>query len=211
MPSIPGTPTSSSPITTSAPTPAQIALAPSAPIQMERSESGDSVVEDARAAEEGPRPEFLQITDLDVLASRLVEDGARSGENYEGLLLVSEIIGPAAPGAPTPAPLANLASEAGSATATLANTSTEKATVPYIGQVEVQRRRVLKDGRVKLKLSLLGVAVDRCGVCLSQFRREERGALTPVCRHSFHEACLRRWLRTAGVCPICRMALSMDE
>ncbi|KAH9887358.1 hypothetical protein C8Q73DRAFT_657285, partial [Cubamyces lactineus] len=84
-------------------------------------------------------------------------------------------------------------------------------TVPYIGQVEVQRRRVLKDGRVKLKLSLLGVAVDRCGVCLSQFRREERGALTPVCRHSFHEACLRRWLRTAGVCPICRMALSMDQ
>ncbi|KAI0327622.1 hypothetical protein GY45DRAFT_1256668, partial [Cubamyces sp. BRFM 1775] len=84
-------------------------------------------------------------------------------------------------------------------------------TVPYIGQVEVQRRRVLKDGRVKLKLSLLGVAVDRCGVCLSQFRREERGALTPVCRHPFHEACLRRWLRTAGVCPICRMALSMDE
>ncbi|KAI0777817.1 hypothetical protein BD413DRAFT_467515 [Trametes elegans] len=86
-----------------------------------------------------------------------------------------------------------------------------KAPVPYIGAVEVQRRRVLKDGRVKLKLSLLGVAVDRCGICLSQFRRAERGALTPVCRHSFHEACLSRWLHAAGVCPICRMALSMDD
>ncbi|KAI0824956.1 hypothetical protein BC628DRAFT_1321524 [Trametes gibbosa] len=87
----------------------------------------------------------------------------------------------------------------------------EKATTPHVGAVEVERRRVLRDGRVKLKLALLGVAVDRCGVCLSQFRRAERGALTPVCRHSFHEACLRRWLRTAGVCPICRMVLSMDE
>ena len=46
------------------------------------------------------------------------------------------------------------------------------------------RRRVLKDGRVKLKLSLLGVSVDRCGVCMSQFRRDERAALTPECKHS---------------------------
>lgn len=60
----------------------------------------------------------------------------------------------------------------------------EKQTVPFTGTVEVKRRRVLKDGRVKLKLSLLGVPVDRCGVCLSQFRKDERAALTPVCRHS---------------------------
>ncbi|TFK79766.1 hypothetical protein K466DRAFT_505043, partial [Polyporus arcularius HHB13444] len=84
-------------------------------------------------------------------------------------------------------------------------------TVPFTGTVEVKRRRVLKDGRVKLKLSLLGVPVDRCGACLSQFRKEERAALTPVCKHTFHEVCLRRWLRTARVCPICRTALSMDD
>ncbi|KAI0646719.1 hypothetical protein C8Q79DRAFT_909263, partial [Trametes meyenii] len=84
-------------------------------------------------------------------------------------------------------------------------------TVPYLGKVEIERRRVLKDGRVKLKMSLLGVAIDRCGVCLSQFRQGEKGALTPVCRHSFHESCLHRWLRSAAVCPICRMALSMDD
>ena len=56
--------------------------------------------------------------------------------------------------------------------------------MPFTGKVEVTRRRVLKDGRVKLKLSLLGVAVDRCGVCMSQFRRDERAALTPECKHS---------------------------
>ncbi|KAI0747210.1 hypothetical protein C8Q80DRAFT_1105804, partial [Daedaleopsis nitida] len=84
-------------------------------------------------------------------------------------------------------------------------------TVPFTGAIEVRRRRVLKDGRVKLKLALLGVPVDRCGVCLSQFRREESAALTPVCKHSFHEVCLRRWLRTARVCPICRTPLSIDN
>ncbi|KAL1941784.1 hypothetical protein VTO73DRAFT_6784 [Trametes versicolor] len=194
---------------TAAPSPASVpvvlpAAAPVAPSpQMERSDSGDSVVEDARAAEEGPRPEFLEITDLDVLASRLVE-GQRDGRNYEDLLLVSEIIGPAA-NASAPS------SATTPATVQALTRRSEKATIPYIGTVEIERRRVLKDGRVKLKLSLLGVAVDRCGVCLSQFRRGERGALTPVCKHSFHEACLRRWLRTAGVCPICRMVLSMDD
>ncbi len=90
---------------------------------------------------------------------------------------MSEIIGPAAnPSAP--------ASATTPATVQALARPSEKATIPYIGTVEIERRRVLKDGRVKLKLSLLGVAVDRCGVCLSQFRRGERGALTPVCKHS---------------------------
>ena len=56
--------------------------------------------------------------------------------------------------------------------------------MPFTGKVEVMRRRVLKDGRVKLKMSLLGVPVDRCGACLSQFRRDERGALAPACKQA---------------------------
>ncbi|KAI0699154.1 hypothetical protein C8T65DRAFT_659986 [Cerioporus squamosus] len=162
---------------------------PPRPEAMSRSTSGGSVLEDVRDGDEAPRQEFLQITDLDVLASRALE-GAADGRNYEDLLLVSEVLGSAPRAAPAHG---------------------EKQTVPFTGTVEVKRRRVLKDGRVKLKLSLLGVPVDRCGVCLSQFRKEECGALTPVCKHSFHEVCLRRWLRTARVCPICRMALSMDD
>ena len=77
-------------------------------------------------------------------------------------MLVSEVMGSA--GAPTRA-------------------AKEKAPVPFTGAIEVKRRRVLKDGRVKLKLSLLGVAVDRCGICLSQFRHDERAALAPACKH----------------------------
>lgn len=56
---------------------------------------------------------------------------------------------------------------------------------PFVGRVEVRRRRVMKDGRVKLKLSLLGVAIDNCGVCLSQFRDSEWAALGPRCQHSY--------------------------
>ena len=56
---------------------------------------------------------------------------------------------------------------------------------PLIGRVEVERRRVTKDGRVKLKLTLLGVVVDKCGICLSQFKDEELAALAPVCQHSY--------------------------
>lgn len=52
-----------------------------------------------------------------------------------------------------------------------------------VGKIEVMRRRKLQDGRVKLKLSLLGVVVDRCGVCLSQFKDAEWAALLP-CLHA---------------------------
>jgi hypothetical protein len=53
---------------------------------------------------------------------------------------------------------------------------------PSKGQIELIRRRVTKDGRVKLKLELLGVAVDKCGICLSQFKEGEAGVLLR-CQH----------------------------
>ena len=55
--------------------------------------------------------------------------------------------------------------------------------IPLVAPIEVQRRRKLKDGRVKLKLRLMGVSVNNCGICLMQFKEKEMGALTPKCRH----------------------------
>jgi hypothetical protein len=55
---------------------------------------------------------------------------------------------------------------------------------PFVAKIEVQRRRVTKDGRVKLKLSLLGVSVAKCGVCLSQFKDAEWAALGATCQHA---------------------------
>ncbi|KAF8875404.1 hypothetical protein CPB84DRAFT_1689642 [Gymnopilus junonius] len=82
--------------------------------------------------------------------------------------------------------------------------------MPLIGRIEVKRRRVLQDGRVKLKLTLLDVAVDKCGICLSQFRGADVAALASGCQHSFHESCLGRWLVRSKTCPLCRVPLDTD-
>lgn len=49
-------------------------------------------------------------------------------------------------------------------------------------KVTVSSRRTTSDGRTKIKLALLGVRVERCGVCLMQFREGDVGAKT-VCEH----------------------------
>ncbi|KAF9051816.1 hypothetical protein BJ165DRAFT_1340269, partial [Panaeolus papilionaceus] len=82
--------------------------------------------------------------------------------------------------------------------------------ISLIGRIEVARRRVLDDGRVKLKLRLLDVAVNKCGICLFQFKDGDRAGLTSVCRHSFHETCLERWLARSKTCPLCRVELDLD-
>lgn len=55
---------------------------------------------------------------------------------------------------------------------------------PPEGRVECMRRRVMRDGRVKLKLVLMGVTVDKCGICLSQFRDAEVACLGTQCQHA---------------------------
>ena len=113
------------------------------------------------------RPQmYSELTDLDLLVARLDSSSAaaNSGLSYDDLLTISSIIGPAQSG-PT--------SEA--------NTSLIED-LP-VAHVEVERRRKTKDGRTKLKLSLMGIVVDRCGVCLSQFKKQELGVLLP-CHHS---------------------------
>lgn len=80
---------------------------------------------------------------------------------------MSEFIGPAASAAPPQ---------------TVPPTLDEQ---PLIGRIEVERRRVMKDGRVKVKLTLLGVDIDKCGICLTQFKDEELAALAPICQHSY--------------------------
>ncbi|KAF8761764.1 hypothetical protein RHS01_00460 [Rhizoctonia solani] len=75
----------------------------------------------------------FEYTDLDLLISRLEENEAsRQGANYEQLLRWRSPR-PAHP--PVPRPDFDL----------------------NVGLIEIQRRRVMKDGRVKLKLSLMGV------------------------------------------------------
>ncbi|KAG9309987.1 hypothetical protein JVU11DRAFT_10021 [Chiua virens] len=53
-----------------------------------------------------------------------------------------------------------------------------------VGNVELVRRRVTKDGRVKLKMSLLGVAVEKCAICMTQFKADDAGILGATCQHA---------------------------
>ncbi|KAL9237418.1 hypothetical protein vseg_011968 [Gypsophila vaccaria] len=43
-----------------------------------------------------------------------------------------------------------------------------------------------------------------CPVCLSEYRPGETLRLLPECLHRFHTECIDPWLRSKGVCPICR-------
>ncbi|OCB86621.1 hypothetical protein A7U60_g6300 [Sanghuangporus baumii] len=106
---------------------------------------------------------FTGPTELDLLLARLDDpDFTYSGRSYDDLLLLEEIMGPAI-GTPN-------------------QQQVVLEDIP-LGRVEVLRRRVTKDGRTKLKLALLGVVVDKCGICLVQFKGDAFACLLP-CRHA---------------------------
>ncbi|TNY19610.1 hypothetical protein DMC30DRAFT_399946 [Rhodotorula diobovata] len=97
-------------------------------------------------------------TDLDLLLARLegqderrVEEGVRDGgEGYDDFLLLSDVLGQAVP--------------AGASATELAETLT-------VARVECERRRVTKSGKVKSKLSVVGVRCVDCAVRLGSLRR----------------------------------------
>lgn len=110
------------------------------------------------------RQQSFEYTDLDLLVARLESPTASAqGASYDDLLIISDVIGPA-------------------------QTDRSRRNVQAVedlpvAPILVERRRVTKDGRKKLKLSLMGILVDRCSVCMSQFKQENLGVLLP-CHHS---------------------------
>ena len=53
-----------------------------------------------------------------------------------------------------------------------------------LGHIEVVRRRTTRNGRVKLKMVLLGATVDRCVICMMQFKDQESAAVGTRCQHA---------------------------
>ncbi|CAK5261951.1 unnamed protein product [Mycena citricolor] len=129
-----------------------------------------------------PTSEYLDVTDLDMLLARL-EGNQHDGSDYDALWMVSEFIGPAA------------------------QPARKNTSALLHGRVEIQRRRVTKEGRVRIKPMLLGIGVDRCGICMSQFKKADEARMSEKCKHSFHARCLDRWLARSQTCPMCRVAL----
>jgi hypothetical protein len=70
---------------------------------------------------------------------------------------------------------------------------------------------VTGQGKVKLKLSLLGVRVTKCPICLGQFKKDEQGVLLPECGHVSHEECATKWFREDCRCFVCRVPLLRDD
>ncbi len=102
------------------------------------------------------RQASLGITDLDILASRLEAEG----DHYEALATLGDFLGPA------------LETRA---------TAEEISELP-VAKVELISRRTTKTGKIKQKLEVAGVRVDRCTICLTQFKPDQLGCLFP-CLH----------------------------
>lgn len=114
------------------------------------------------------------------------------------LLLISEFLGPA-----NVAGVGNV--NMGS------NANTDGSNMSLTGSVEVQRRRLAADGHIKLKISMFGVPVSRCGICISQFKGDQHGSTSLSCRHIFHKSCLRQWLVRSKTCPLCHVSLDSGD
>ncbi|CAD6974214.1 unnamed protein product [Tilletia controversa] len=146
---------------------------------------GEALLQRARSGLRPHRREpSLGITDLDLLVSQLEENG----DHYENLSAISEFLGPARSTKPSAQELANLS----------------------LGKVELERRRVDASGRVKQKLSVAGVRVDRCGICLAQFREGEECCIYP-CWHVYHRVCASKVLLNSRLCPSCRKDIAIES
>ncbi|KAG8216967.1 hypothetical protein J3R82DRAFT_7272 [Butyriboletus roseoflavus] len=130
------------------------------------------------------------VPDINGLVSSLGEQGMSDGSNYDALLLIADLLGPA-----TPSPESDGDDDGAMDPSYL------------VGKVELVRKRLTRDGRVKLKMSLFGVAVEKCAICMTQFKADDGGILGATCQHAFHEKCLENWLDRSQTCPLCRERL----
>ncbi|GAA5904295.1 uncharacterized protein JCM6883_006438 [Sporobolomyces salmoneus] len=150
-----------------------------------------------------PEPEQLSAyTDLDLLLARLEGDaassreaeatsteggtageGGESGRNYDDLLTLGELMGNVAP--------------AGASAEEIAEHLT-------VARVELERRRIDKRGKVKTKLSVVGVRCVDCSICMSRFKVDDFAVVLSNCLHIFHEKCIRTWFHRSRQCPVCR-------
>lgn len=148
----------------------------------------DVAVPETRPSEEAqPLDASEGITDLDVAVAHLDHPAT----HYEWATLISDFLGPARE---------------------QTQRTTEELEGISVGRVELEHRRVTASGQVRVRLSVAGVRVDRCGICLEQFRKGQLACILPcfhmcvlfMTDHSFHNHCTIELLRHAQQCPVCR-------
>lgn len=132
------------------------------------------------------RQASVHYTELDALASRINDERVSTGEAYDDILLLSEVLGPhQSGGASHKAREAELWDQ-----------------IPVLPVEETRRRTDPKTGKTRIKLSCGGVSVNKCQVrvdfishqalrwlmgqcqvCLAQFKAGDMGAIFPGCTH----------------------------
>lgn len=91
---------------------------------------------------QAPGTSDFAYTDLDVLLSRL-EDQESASTNYDELIMLGEVLGPARPVGASLSDIETLG----------------------VARVELERKRIDKQGRTKTKLSVVGLRCMDCSVC----------------------------------------------
>lgn len=129
-------------------------LAPAAPPEP-LEESAEAPTEQA-PAQAVPDEE---ITDLDFAVAHLDDPEMR----YEWASLISDYLGPARE---------------------QTQLSLQELQHISVGRVEVESRRVTSAGRVRVRLSVAGIRVERCSVCLEQFKGGQKACILP-CLHMY--------------------------
>ncbi|KAK9665262.1 hypothetical protein RND81_14G101100 [Saponaria officinalis] len=82
-----------------------------------------------------------------------------------------------------------------------ANTTSVVVVVGGLDQVTIDSYPVVVLGETG---SVLKSDDDTCSICLSSYQPRETLKILPECLHRFHKDCIDQWLRSKGVCPICR-------
>ncbi|KAK9665260.1 hypothetical protein RND81_14G100900 [Saponaria officinalis] len=90
------------------------------------------------------------------------------------------------------------------ATSTATGTNADTVVVGGLDQVTIDSYLVVVFGDTGSLVSQLISDDETCSICLSDYQPRETLKLLPHCLHRFHKDCIDQWLRSKGVCPICR-------
>ena len=50
----------------------------------------------------------------------------------------------------------------------------------------------------------------RCSICLENFKNGDDSIILP-CIHIFHSDCIKKWMKTNGICPICKSKINAGD
>jgi hypothetical protein len=75
---------------------------------------------------------------------------------------------------------------------------------PQVGGSEVDAAADAADDTGRAEAACRCEEDTACSICLMDYEPGEELMGLPLCGHTYHSACIGKWLAQQGVCPICR-------